>query len=70
MGENGSMNERKNKVRMQMQKIVGIFFLIMTILLFFVVNYGVTPDNPEDMSGVFLLGFFSLVLIFSKKYLF
>lgn len=69
-GGNESMNERKNKVRMQMQKITGIFFLLMSVLCFFVLNYGTTPDNPEDMGGVLLLGFFSLVLIFSKKYLF
>ena len=68
--EVGSMNKREFKVRMQMQKIIGFFFLIMSVLLFLVANYGVTPNNPEDMGGIILVGIFGVALILSKKYLF
>lgn len=69
-GEFGSMNDRKTKVRLQMQRIIGIFILMIAVMLFFVASYGATPENPEDMGGVILVGILGVSLIFSKKYMF
>lgn len=61
------MNERKFKVRMQMQRIIGFLFLIIAVLCCVIIY---SPGNPEDMSGAIIPALLGIFLIFSKKYMF
>ena len=60
-------DDRLSHVRMLMQRIIGILFVVIAIVCCFIVY---VPGNPEDMSGAILLAIFGVFLIVSKEYLF
>ena len=59
--------DRLKQVRLQMQRIIGILFLISSVLLCLVMY---NPQTPEDMSGSLLLALFGGFLIFNTEYVF
>ena len=58
------LNKREHEVRMIKQKIMGFLMIVAAIACFFIIGYGTTPENPEDMSGalfMLIVGFYVLL---------
>ena len=65
--EEVKMNNRLKQVRLQMQRIIGVLFLVVSVFLCFIMY---NPQTPEDMSGSLLLAIFGVFLIFNTEYVF
>ena len=71
------MQDRKTKVRLQFQRIIGGFFIMIAAVLFVVVGIGEDAGNmnslsmvSKDASGAVLIAALGFWMLLSKSYVF